>query len=252
MQFHVFGNKQSKPIVLIHGMLTPWQIWKDAVDYFSKDYCVIVPELDAHTEEEASIFQSIEHEADQIREYIIENDYGKIFMVCGLSMGGRIAAVLAGLPDISIENLVLDGAPLIPMPKIVAGIMKGSYTGIIRKSKKRDSKVLASFKKDFLPEKYLQDYLKIADNMEESSIKNIVDSVFSRFDYKKYDNNCRILFMHGTKGNELVSQKAAVKMKGVNAQTEIRCYKGYAHAELACFNSAKWMEEVTDFITKKN
>ena len=33
-------------------------------------------------------------------------------MICGLSMGGRIAATLAGMQDISTEYLILDGAPL--------------------------------------------------------------------------------------------------------------------------------------------
>ncbi len=27
MVFHTFGNKENSVAVLIHGMLTPWQIW---------------------------------------------------------------------------------------------------------------------------------------------------------------------------------------------------------------------------------
>ena len=46
MIFHTYGNKESKAIVLIHGMLTPWQIWNTAVKKFSEDYYVVVPELE--------------------------------------------------------------------------------------------------------------------------------------------------------------------------------------------------------------
>ena len=30
MIFHTYGNKENKAVVLIHGMLTPWQIWNYA------------------------------------------------------------------------------------------------------------------------------------------------------------------------------------------------------------------------------
>ena len=63
MIFHTFGNAESKAIMLVHGMLTPCQIWEDAVAALSKEYYVIVPELDAHTEDMPSRFTSVEKEA---------------------------------------------------------------------------------------------------------------------------------------------------------------------------------------------
>lgn len=249
MKFHTFGDKANNTIVLIHGMLNPWQLWQQAIEAFSEEHYVIVPELDAHTEDEPSQFESVETEAQLIGQYLREHCNGSVYAICGLSMGGRIAATLAALPEISTDNLVLDGAPLLSMPKLLISIMAKNYISIIRKSKQRDPKVLASAKKDFLPETLIPDFLKVADNMEEQSIRNMLESVFSSFEIPKYD--CRILFMHGTKGNESVSQKAAVKMKTVNPQTEIRCFKGYAHAQLASFEPDKWIEEVKHFLHKK-
>ena len=248
MIFHTFGNNTNKVVIFIHGMLTPWQIWNEAIEYWSKDYYVIVPELDAHTEETKSTFESVEKEAEKIKNYLCDTVGGKVYMMCGLSMGGRIAATVAKFEDIHIENLVLDGAPLCSTPKLLMWIMKNNYKSIIRKSQKRDPKVLESFKKDFLPEVHLENYLKIADNMEEICINNIIDSVFNEFEYMKIDSGCRILFMHGTKGNETVSRKAAIRMKEVSPQTEIRCYKGYAHAYLACFEQQKWIGEVSKWL----
>ena len=49
-------------------------------------------------------------------------------------------------------------------------------------------------------------------------------------------------------GNETVSRKAAIRMKEVSPQTEIRCYKGYAHAYLACFEQQKWIGEVSKWL----
>ena len=251
MRFHTFGNESGKVIVLIHGMLNPWQIWQDVANAFSEEYYVVIPELDAHTQGEASDFISVEDEARKIHDYLIQNFGGKLYMICGLSMGGRIAATLAGMQDISTEYLILDGAPLLPMPKIMIRFMTGSYIKIIQKSRKRDPKVLESFKRDFLPERYLEDFLKLADYMDEQSIKNILSSVFSVFEFKRYDDSCKILFMHGTKGNESVSKKAAIKMKEVNPQTQIRCYNGYAHAQLLSFEQLKWIDEVKGFLKEQ-
>lgn len=249
MIFHTFGNKKNKAIMLLHGMLTPWQIWEDAVSVLSKEYYVVVPELDAHTEDMPSRFSSVENEAEQIRDFILQNLGGKLYAFCGLSMGGRIAATLAGMDGIKTKHLVLDGAPLKKMPKILIGFMKKSYISIIDKSKKRDPKVIESCKWDFLPERYHEYFFKIADNMENVSIIRILDSVFSDFTFKTYDSDMKILFMHGTKGNEIVSKKAAITMKEVNPQTEIRCFDGYAHAQLACFEPQNWIKEVLHFLS---
>lgn len=232
-------------------MMNPWQIWEDAAEHFSKEYHVIVPELDGHTEEETSHFLSVEDEAEKIRRYAIEKLGGKINVLCGLSMGGRIAAVLAGMPGITVDALVLDGAPLQKLPGLARTVIKSSYRMVINKSKGRDPKILERAKKEFLPERYIDDYLKVADHMDEASIPVIIDSVFQPFDHKAYDRRMRILFMHGTKGNEKVSIKAAARMKEANPQTEIRCFQGYAHAQLASFEIDRWIREVSDFLSGK-
>lgn len=247
MIFHTFGDNHNLAILLIHGVLTPWQIWEDAIRQFSKESCVIVPALDAHTEEEQSVFESVDKEVLLIEEHIIGNHGGKVSMVCGLSMGGLIAAKLAAKGSIEIETLVLDGAPLIKVPGIATRIMQSTYLSIIRRSKKREPKIIKSFKKTFLPEKHLDSYLKIADNMTDESIRNMIGSVCKGFDFVSYSPDMKILFMHGTKGNESISEKAAKKLKKMNPQTKIRCYKNYAHAQLACFEPHKWINEVTDF-----
>lgn len=248
MIFHTFGDKSKPVIVLVHGMLTPWQIWEDAAARFSKDFCVIVPELDAHTEEKPTRFTSVEKEAEKLRAHLTENYGGRLYALCGLSMGGRIAAVLAGMEGISADCLVLDGAPLKQMPGVLRAVMKKSYKSIIARSKKRDPKVIESCKRDFLPERYHEHFFKIADNMENESIDRMIDSVFSPYEFRRLDNVGRILFMHGTKGNESVSKKAAEQLKKADPRTEILCFDGCAHAQAACFEPEKWIAAVEKFL----
>ena len=249
MIFHTFGDKANKAIILVHGMLNPWQIWTDAIEKFKEKYYVIVPELDGHTQSEKSAFLSADDEAAKITEYIKNELGGEVFLLAGLSMGGRIAATAAKSKDIKNDNLVLDGAPLTNINGLLKTVFKKNYKAIIEKSKARDPKILESAKRDFLPEKMIPYYLNVADNMEEQSIVNIIDTAFSDFDFSGYPNDMRILFMHGTKGNEQVSRKSALKMKKANPQTEIRCFEGFAHAELACFKPEQWSDEVERFIS---
>ncbi len=249
MIFHTYGKKENKAIVLIHGVLTPWQIWNTAIRKFKRNYYVIVPELDAHTEVTPTVFHSVGEEADKIHDYIMEELNGHVFLLAGLSMGGRIAATLAKREDIKAENLVLDGAPLAKVNPLMKAVMKSNYKKIIMKSKMHDAKILEQAKKVFLPEDMIPYYIKIAENMIMVSVDNIIDSVFTVFDYPEYPSDMKILFMHGTKGNEQVSRKCALKMKKENPQTEIRSFEGLSHAELACFKPQQWTDEVERFIS---
>lgn len=250
MRFHTFGNKENKKMILIHGVLTPWQIWQESIDYFSENYYVIVPALDGHIEEEASEYRTVEDEAERIIEYMLTNFGNDVDTICGLSMGGAIAYKIFESGKLNINYLVLDGAPLSPVGKLPVWIMEKSYISIIHKSKARDKKTLESFKKDFLPEKYLESFLKFADTMSDSSISNIVRSVFSiSISTCEHGKDTSILFMHGTKGNESVSAKSAKRMKEIYPQTQIRCFEGYKHAELAIYHSKDWIECVDKFIS---
>ncbi len=234
-------------MLLLHGMLTPWQIWEEAIDHFSPDYYVIVPELDAHTEEAPSRFESIEREAQTIEDYLLSQCGGKADVLCGLSMGGMIAAVLCGRGKIPFRAVVLDGAPLIRLPKPAKSLMKHSYKTIIRKSQQRDPKVLESARRDFLPEKYLPAFLKIADLMTEDSIDHMIDTVFSGCDLHPAEGT-RLLFLHGTKGNEYAARKSARRLKSVYPSTEVQCFPGYAHAQLAVFEPERWSSVVEAFL----
>ena len=72
MVMHEYGDKSNKAVILLHGLLVPYQIWDDVADKYSKDYFVVVPELDAHTEDESTEFISISDEAKQIYNYVKE------------------------------------------------------------------------------------------------------------------------------------------------------------------------------------
>ena len=248
MVFHAYGNKENKAVVLIHGMLTPYQIWNRVAQEFAGSNYVIVPELDAHTEDETSAFISVEDEARKIADYITKELNGEVYLLAGISLGGRIASEAAKNQSLKIANLVIDGAPLMKVNGLFKGIMRNNYKTILSQSRARDPKVKASFERDFLPGEYWEPFLNIADRMDKQSVDNIIGSAFAPFEFVKYPEGMKILFMHGTKGNESVSKKGAQKMKELNPKMEIRCFDGLAHAELFCFKQDMWLNEVRGFL----
>lgn len=94
----------------------------------------------------------------------------------------------------------------------------------------------------------MDSYLKIADLMSDKSIENMVGSAFSGGKIEGVKNQSRILFIHGTKGNEVLSKKAANLMKKYYSVTEVVCFKGDAHCYKAIYEPEKWIKVVEKFL----
>lgn len=248
MQVHEFIEGNKPIMVLIHGVLTPWQIWTPQIAAFKEKYNIYAIALNAHTVENSSEFVSVPAEVEEIIQYFQNHNIHTIDALCGISLGGKIAYEIWKSGKLNIHNLIMDGAPLVSCPRFAINIMINNYKNIIHKSKARDAKVIENFKKYFLPEKYLDSYLKIADFMTDKSIENIVNSVFTGSKIEGVKNQSRILFIHGTKGNEVLSKKAASLMKKHYPVTEIICFKGDTHCYKAIYEPEKWMEVVAKFL----
>lgn len=253
MKFHTFGSDKNPPVILIHGTLTPWQIWERQIEHFKKNYYVVIPALDAHEEEISTEFLSLDQQAQQIEDYIIDNLKLEPFAVCGISMGGAIASVMWRNGIVGIKNLVMDSAPIMPMGKLAAKVMTGNYIKIISNSKKRDPKTLENFKKHFLPEKYLDSFLKIADNMTETSIRNMLNSVCeNELCLGIPHGETNILYMHGTKGTEFFQMKCAAYLKKHYPETKVICFRKAGHCEAAIYKPEKWLEVVDNFLNTED
>ncbi len=250
MNFHIFGEDNKPVVVLVHGVLTPWQIWGTQIERFKESYRVVAVALDAHEEEKVSRFVSIEDEAEKIENFIIDNCGSEVFALCGLSMGGVIAYRIWKNGVVGIQKLVMDGAPLKTAPKLATWIMTNNYLTIINKSKKRDPKTLEAFKREFLPETYLDSYLKIADNMEDESVRNIVAAAMSQSLSADIVSDTEVMYIHGTKGNEVVSAKVGKQIKKYYPKCTVLRFDGHKHCEAAIYQPEKWLRYVEEFLGK--
>ena len=82
----------------------------------------------------------------------------------------------------------------------------------------------------------------------EISIENMVNSVFAGGELKAPANKSRILFIHGTKANEILSKKSARLMKKYYPETRIVGFKGSAHCYTMIYQPEQWIECVERFL----
>ncbi len=248
MEFHTFGDSSERPVILIHGVFTPWQIWEKHIAALKDEYYIIVPALDGHIAEHPSEFISCDDEAAQIEAFVKEDLGGEVYALCGLSMGGFIADRIYERGNITIKYLIMDGAPLLKAGALPVKFMTVSYKDILHKAKRRDRKTLENFRRDFLPEEFLPMFLSFADTMTDSTVENMLGSVFGTEFSPRKDSGTRILYMHGTAGNEVYSVKAAKALKRSCPDAVIKQFDGMKHAELAVYHPDKWVKTVRAFL----
>lgn len=235
-------------MVLIHGMQVPWQLWNDHIEYFSNKYHVIVPVLSGHDTEEISTFISIQEEANSIEDFILKQYGNKVSVVCGVSMGGAISALLWERKKLLIERLFLDGAPLLPYNHLIAFFIEKQYKYMTLKAQQRDRKILEQCENAFIPTKHMSSFLKMVDMMSNKTIENCVKSIT----HFRLSSNCndeiKIAYYYGTTINEYYSKKSSKFLRKYYDNVETHCLKGKSHAELYLFSPVAHIRLIESFI----
>lgn len=114
MIFETFGDSDKPAVLLIHGGGLSYWMWQPQIDALLPDYYVIAPVLDGHGEESETEFKSIAKSAVQILDYVERNCGGKVFAVCGLSIGAQITVELLSRSNDLAEKAIIESAMVIP------------------------------------------------------------------------------------------------------------------------------------------
>ena len=247
MRIIEFGKENSEIMLLVHGMQVPWQMWTMHIKHFSKQYHIIFPILSGHDTEEISTFLSIHKEAEEIECFLLQRKYKQISVVCGISMGGTISALLWERGNIQINKLFLDGAPLVPYNTVVSKVITKQYSQLTHKIQNRDNKTLEKGKKNFIPLAYFDYFLDMIDVMTEQTIKNCVQSI-SAFQLSRNCNTTHtdIAYLHGTGSTEYYSKKSAKFLKKYYPKVHICSLRGLGHCENFLFSPDKHILMIID------
>ena len=95
-----FGKQNQNTVLLLHGGGLSWWNYREAAKCLEKDYRVILPVLDGHSDS-GRAFTTIEDNAAGLIAYIDAHLGGQVTAIGGLSLGGQVALeMLSQRPDI--------------------------------------------------------------------------------------------------------------------------------------------------------
>ena len=89
MEYKEYRSKNNDIIFLLHGGGLSWWNYIDEISLLENEFHIVIPILDGHSGSDTN-FTSIESNALEIINFINKNYNGKVQLIGGLSLGGKI------------------------------------------------------------------------------------------------------------------------------------------------------------------
>ena len=249
MKFNVSGNSEWETIILLHGGgLSDWSL-KRQVDYLSKNYYVVTPIIDGHGEDGETTFKSIEDSADQLINFIDMHCNGRVFAICGLSLGAQIVLeVLSKRKGIAQQAVIESGLaiPIRTMTKISMLMQKMTYRWIQQKwFAKLQAKTLKI--SDDLFDKYFEDSQKIS----KTSLLNITESN-GNYQLKRMvkEIEAKVLIIVGAKEIKVMKESAQL-IKNTIPHGTLYIAEGMNHGELSLVHTEEYLALIEAFFKEE-
>lgn len=225
-------------------------MWLPQIEFFSKDYFVVVPILDGHDINNNSTFTTVEKASEDIIDYAIKT-YGKhIFAICGASLGGTIAVDILAQNQLEVEKAIIDAGPIVPMNKWFLNLvvkMRIMQIHIMKKRSHLFNYLFSNYIFSFYPEKMLDEMFKICENMTVESCRNVHLSTFSYSLPTSIANiKTDIAYWYGSK-EAFYGNKYAKAILAIVPSVKIKIFKGFNHGELCIGNPDLYISEAMEF-----
>lgn len=252
VQILEFGNKNKEKIILIHGFITPYQIWNDYINYYKDSYHLIVPILQGHNPNVEEDFISFKKAAAKLEDYYISRYGNRVYAIVGLSMGGIFASQIWQNKKISIEKLIFESSPLLPYNRFMTFILNKLYLMFTHRMQKRDIKLIKLSKNRIISERILNDFLVMIDKIPDITIKKYI---YAMGQYKLPNNinstNTKLYYFYGSQLNEILSKKTAIYLRKYYPNSYIKCFYGKGHCQYTFIESKKLIKILDKVLIKK-
>lgn len=249
MEILEFGNIKKKKIILLHGFECPYQIWNDYIEYYKRDFFIIVPILKGHNSKIKEEFISFKDLASDIENYYL-NKYGdKVYAIYGISMGGVLALHIFENRKLNIKKLILESSPLVSCNKAITYLLINQYLLLTHKAQKRDKRVIKQATNSIVTEGMVNEFLNVIDNISDNTIINYVKAVCSyNLPINIEAKDTEIYYYYGTKINEILAKKSAKYIKKNYPSSKIMCQIGKGHCEELIFNVQEKIQKLNQIL----
>lgn len=249
MIFKEFGNKNNPVIIFLHGGGLSWWSFKPQIEALQKDYFVITPIIDGHGDDWENTFVSIRKSAERVIEYIEANCNGKVFAICGLSIGAQIVVEIMTQKSDITENAIIESALVIPMKmatKLTVPLYNLSY-GLIKKRwyAKLQAKTLN------VPEEWFESYFLDSSRMTKESLINITNS---NGDYSisptLQNTKAKTLILVGEKELSIMRKSAQLLHETIK-NSSLKVIEKSGHGEISLIHSGQYIALLKDFFAEQ-
>ncbi len=243
-----YGKENDKIIIFLHGGgLAEWNFHKVAL-LLEDCYHIIIPVLNGHGDSDTP-FTTIENNAQNIIDYIDKNFSGKVFAICGLSLGGQILAEILSQRKTICDYAVIESAVVIPMK--ITKFLTGPAVSISYPLIKKKWFSRLQFKRLKINDEYYENYYAHSCKISKNSMINFLNANAS-YSLKAHisDTKSKVLILVGEKENRIVKKSAFKLNKAING-SKLMILKGLYHGQLSLNNPYDYVDIFKNFISDK-
>ena len=247
MQFHEFGLKKGKTVLIMHGMICDWRKFQDIFRPLEDDFHVIYPAMDG-CYEGSDGFRSFSDECEQIEKYVLDSHQGKIDAVIGISQGATLMAILASRNVIRIDQAILDGVYVAHQGKLCARLALKAFTRMKKNKGVPSQAFIKALPLMGLDENDLEEFKMM---YWDSSYESMKANLYENYTYRVPAD----LLIEGTKvylwcgSREPYALKSHEILKKHLSDYEEKIFEGYGHGQKMFKDTDSYLSDIRKIIS---
>ena len=235
MKMHVYGpgGRDCPTVLIIHPMLSSASSMKAALcDHMGPGLRFLVPDLSAHGDEASTPYVSAAAEAAAIHEWLTSHEVRCLALGFGASLGGVILFELLRFPDLSFDQLFIEGVSFYsggPVARVGGAVLSRVMVAKHRKAV-RDPEAGARKLARLYGEEAAHAMVASFSAMSEESIRAIVrDCSHVSLPPLSPAIQRRCTFAYGEKDSDLRLARRVIPR--LYPEAELRAWPGWGHCE---------------------
>ena len=246
MQFHEYGNKGNKTILMIHGMLCDWQKFRELLKPLEESYYVIYPAMTG-CYDGSDDFVSFADECVQIEAYVQEHLGGKLDAVWGVSQGATVLTELLARNRIRVGIAILDGVYLVHQGKPAAALGLRAFLKMQKNGGQPSKAMQAVSKLMGLTKEDMAEFSLMYWGAGKASMKaNLIENYTYRVNERIRDSKTEVHLWCGSKEPYAIKSHEILK-KYLNHYTE-KIWPDVGHGVMLYFHTDEYLDTLTDMI----
>lgn len=248
MKFREFGDPDAPAVILVHGAGNAWWSFLRQARALEGRFRVILPTLDGHADACGEEYVSTEAEADNLLGYVDSECGGRLFLLCGVSLGGQIALEMLSRRPRLAERAIIDGALCIPQPtmaKACSACARALWPLMFSRAacRMQMAALRSLFPKEMRFPDYLERlYMEDTPRLSRRALDNVYRTYMGSYRLKDSiaDSEALIEFWYGEREMSCVKESARL-LASRAPECRIREAKRCGHGTLAVYRPDEWL-----------